>query len=200
MRIRARLYRIYRRFAASTRGVAAIEFAMIMPVLAVLFLGAFDGGRAIAIYMKVRAATYSLAAITNQYETIQLSDIQSITGATSVILSPYSSGPAVVTVSQIAISSKGAATVAWSYSQGGTALTQGAAITLPSSMTTLAKPSKSGTYNYLIFAQVSYTFTPMFGYFTEGSIPFSDNLYTAPRSSSCITYVPQENGNDAYCT
>ena len=104
MRARARIYRLYRRFAASTRGVAAIEFAMILPVLAVLFLGAFDGGRAIAIYMKVRAATYSLAAITNQYETIQLSDIQSITGATSVILSPYSSGSAVVTISQIAIS------------------------------------------------------------------------------------------------
>ncbi len=62
--------RLYRRFIASTRGVAAIEFAMILPVLLILFLGSFDAGRAIAIYMKVRSASYALAAITNQYTTI----------------------------------------------------------------------------------------------------------------------------------
>ena len=46
--------------------------------------------------------------------------------------------------------------------------------------------------SYLILAEVSYTFTPMFGYFTEGAITFSDNLYTTPRSSSCIVYVPEQ--------
>jgi Flp pilus assembly pilin Flp len=66
----SRLATIYRRFIASTRGVAAIEFAMIMPVLTVIFLGSYDGGRAIAVYMKVRSATYTLDAITNQYTTI----------------------------------------------------------------------------------------------------------------------------------
>jgi Flp pilus assembly protein TadG len=193
MRAPAGIYRLYRRFCASTRGVAGIEFAMILPVLAIMFLGSFDGGRAIAIYMKVRSATYTLSAIVNQYETIQASDMTSITGATAVVLAPYSSSPVVVTITQIAISSKGAATVAWSYSQGGTAHTQGAAITIPSNITTLATPSGSGTFNYVIFAEVSYTFTPMFGYFTSGNINFSDNLYVTPRSSSCIVYVPQQN-------
>jgi Flp pilus assembly protein TadG len=184
MRAPARLYRLYRRFCVSTRGVAAIEFAMIMPVLAVLFLGTFDGGRAIAIYMKVRSATYVLAAVTNQYETIASSDMTGITNATAKVLAPYSSSPAIVTISQIAISSKGAATVAWSYSMGGTARAQGASITVPSN---LATPS-----TYLIFAEVSYTFTPMFGYFTAGTINFSDNLYVTPRSSTCVVYVPEQ--------
>ena len=56
-----------RRFIGSNRAVAALEFAMIMPVLLLLFLGSFDAGNAIVVYAKVRAATYSLAAITNQY-------------------------------------------------------------------------------------------------------------------------------------
>jgi Flp pilus assembly protein TadG len=178
-----RLTKLYRQFAASTQGVAAIEFAMILPVLATLFLASFDGGRAITIYMKVRSSTYALAAITNQYSTIQSSDMTSITGATAAVMAPYSSAGAAVTITQITISNKGKATVSWSYSQGGTALAHGSSVTVP---TALVVDS-----TYLIFAQVSYTFTPLFGYFHAGSITFSDNLYVTPRVSNCINYPPQ---------
>ncbi len=97
---------LWRRFGRSTRGVAAIEFAMIMPVLAVMFLASFDGGRAIAVYMKVRDATYTVNAITNQYQIIHDADMQAILGATTAVLAPYSSSPVGVTVSQIAIDSQ----------------------------------------------------------------------------------------------
>jgi Flp pilus assembly protein TadG len=183
--MRRRLMKLHRRFLASTGGVAAIEFAMILPVLATLFLATFDGGRAIAVYMKVRSATYALAAVTNQYSTIQSSDMTSITGATAAVMAPYSSSGAAVTITQIAISSSGKATVSWSYSQGGTAMAQGSAPTIPIP-TALVVDS-----TYLIFAQVSYTFTPLFGYFTKGNVTFSDNLYVTPRVSNCINYPPQ---------
>jgi Flp pilus assembly protein TadG len=39
---------IYRRFAAAKQGVAAVEFALILPILVVMLLATFDGGRAIA--------------------------------------------------------------------------------------------------------------------------------------------------------
>jgi len=179
--------RICRRFVASTRGVAAIEFAMLLPTLVVMLLATFDGGRALAVYMKVRSATYSLAAITNQYTTIQSTDMTSITGATSVVLAPYSSAPVVVTISQIAINSVSNITVAWSYSLNGTALTQGAAATVPANLATC------NSYPcYLIYAQVSYTYSPMFGYFAHGAFTLSDNLYVTPRSSTCVVYVPQQ--------
>jgi Flp pilus assembly protein TadG len=179
-----KLLKIHRRFMASTRGVAAIEFAMIAPVMAVLFLATFDGGRALAIYMKMRSATYALAAIANQYDTIQSTDMTSIVAATSAIFAPYtttSSNP-VVKITQIGVSNSGAATVSWSYSQGGTAHTQGASITIPTALQT--------KNTYLVFAEVSYVFTPLFGYFTAVPITFSDNLYVTPRISNCINYPP----------
>jgi Flp pilus assembly protein TadG len=174
---------LWRRFAGSTRGVAAVEFAMIMPVLAVMFLASFDGGRAIAIYMKVRAATYTVDAITNQYQTIHDSDIQTILGATTAVLAPYSSSPAGVTVSQIKIDpNNGNATVDWSDTQGGTAHAIGSPITVP---TTLAVKG-----SYLIFGEVSYKYTPMFGYFgSNTAINLSDNLYVIPRSIASITRI-----------
>ncbi len=177
---------IFRRFGASTGGVAAIEFAMIMPVLAVMFLASFDGGRAIAAYMKVRATTSALAGIANQYSTIQSTDMTSIVGAASLVLAPYPStlsNPA-ITISQITISSTGTATISWSYSQGGTARAQGSSITLPAT-------ALDANSTYLILAEVNYTFTPLFGYFTAGTLTFSDNLYVTPRVSNCINYPPQ---------
>jgi Flp pilus assembly protein TadG len=181
----------FRRFVAATRGVAAVEFAMIMPALLLLFLGSYDAGNGIAVYMKVRTATFSLAAITNQYGTgnsaIGSTDMTAITGATAAVLAPYSSTPTVVIISQIKATSNTNATVSWSYSVNGTALTQGATFNgLPSNF---AENSCGGSYPcYAIYAQVSYTYTPMFGSFMTGPITLSDSLFTTPRVSTCVQY------------
>jgi hypothetical protein len=46
--------------------------------------------------------------------------------------------------------------------------------------------------SYLILAEVSYTYVPVFGFFgTSSGITFSDSLYVTPRSVSCIVYIPQ---------
>ena len=174
------------RFVASTRGVAAIEFAIILPILVTLFLASVDGARAIAIYTKIRAATYVLDAITNQYTTIQSSDMSAILGATSVVLAPYSSSPVVVVLSQIKVTSATKATVNWSATLNGTALTQTSSISVPANFASC--PSYPC---YLIYGQVSYTYTPLFMYFTKSAITLSDSLYVTPRVSECILYPPE---------
>jgi Flp pilus assembly protein TadG len=176
--------RLCRHFVGATRGTAAIEFAAVLPALMLIFLGTFDAGRAIAIYMKVRSATFTLAAITNQYTSVQTSDLQSITGAVSVVLAPYSSSPAAVTISQVKVSSANNATVSWSYALNGSARSQGSAVTTPGTLGTC------GTYPcYLILGEVSYQYTPMFGFFkTTANFTLSDSLFATPRSSTCVLY------------
>ena len=187
--------KVYRRFIASAGGGVAIEFAAILPVLLIMLLATFDGGRAIAAYMKVRSATYVLATVTNQYSTampIQSSNMAGIMSATSAVLSPYSSAPAVVVISELTISAakKTTGKVEWSAAQNGTALAVGATVKLPASLNTKNNNTCSGYPCYLILAKVSYTYTPLFGYFGSGGIALSDTEYATPRSSTCIPYVP----------
>lgn len=182
--------RTFRRFVDSTRAVAAIEFAMVMPVLLLLFLGSFDAGNAIVIYMKTRAASYALGAITNQYGTgnaaISTSTMSGITAATAAIFAPYSNTPSQIVISQIKATTATKATVSWSATVNGTALTQGASYSLPSNF---GKNTCGGTYPcYLILASVTYTYTPMFGAFVTGPITLSDSIYTVPRISTCVQY------------
>jgi len=189
-----------RHFVDSNRGVAAIEFAMIMSFLLLAFLGSFDAGGAIAVYAKVRAATYSLGAITNQYgdgtnpnyPPISPAQMTTITGAASAVLAPYPSAPITLVISQIKATSASTAVVSWSYSPtAGQALTQ--APSLPSGF---AANTCNGAYPcYFILASVSYSFTPMFGAFLTGPIILADSLYTTPRSSACVQY----NGTPATC-
>jgi Flp pilus assembly protein TadG len=182
--------RVCRRFIASQRGVAAIEFAMIMPVLLILFLSSFDVGNAIIVYLKVRTAAYELAAITNQYGTgstaqISTSTMTAITSATSAVMAPFPSSAAVVTISQIKATSVSAATVSWSYTVNGTALS-GSYTGLPSNM---AKNSCNNTYPcYFILSSVQYPYTPLFGQYMTGSLTLSDTLLMTPRVSKCVQY------------
>lgn len=182
--------RIFRRFAKSTRGLAAIEFAFIMPALLVMFLSTFDAANGVAVYMKVRSASYVLAAITNQfgtggtYPTIATTDMTNITGAASKVLAPYTGTPVVV-LTQVKSTSNSSAAVSWSYSLNGTALT-GAYTSLPANF---AQNSCGGTYPcYTIVATVSYTYTPMFGSFMTGPITLSDTVLVTPRVTACVMY------------
>lgn len=192
------------RFIASRRGVAAVEFALIMPVLLVLFLSSYDVGNAIIVYMKVRAATYELAAITNQYGTtasnvgqISTTIMGTITSAGSTVLSPYSSTPLTIVLTQIKATSNTQAKVSWSYAVNGTAYATGTTFNLPTNMAndTCGSGNYSGTSPpsgkggcYLILSQVSYSYTPMFGAFMTGTLALSDSLYVAPRSTQCVQY------------
>ena len=198
------MVRLYRRFLASTRGVVAIEFAAILPVLLIMLLATFDGGCAITVYMKVRSATYVLGSVTDQYSTavpISSSNMTGIFAATTAVLAPYSSAPGIAVVSELKIAAAKAttATVRWSATLNGTALAAGSSVNLPTGIA--SSTTTCGTYPcYLILAQLSYTYTPLFGYFGSSSgITLSDTMYTTPRSSQCVPYALQASPASPSC-
>jgi hypothetical protein len=88
--------------------------------------------------------------------------------------------------------------VRWSATQNGTALAAGSSVNLPTGIA--SSTSTCGTYPcYLILAQVSYAFTPLFGYFAKGGITLSDTAYATPRSSQCVPYALQASPASPSC-
>jgi Flp pilus assembly protein TadG len=185
------MVRLYRRFIGSTRGVAAIEFAILAPLLMLMLVEMFDVGNAIAVYMKVRAATFALASITNQYSTgnsaIATTDMTTITGSTAAILAPYSSTPVSVKITQIRMGSAASAKVSWSYAVNATAYTRNSSWkTLPAQLTA-TNPCNSYPC-YLVYAEVGYAYHPVLFSSIINTLNLSDNVYVTPRSSPCIQY------------
>jgi Flp pilus assembly protein TadG len=168
-----------RDFAGGQDGMAAVEFAVILPFMLVAYLGGIEIGDGVAIDRKVAITTRSVADLASRYTQIKDTDMATILGASSTLVAPYSATPLAVTVSQIMVDAKGVATVTWSdANSNATAHAKGSAVTLPG---TLATPNTS-----YIWGEVQYIYTPTLGYVMTGSWTLKNQIFMSPRESACV--------------
>ena len=174
------ILRPIRRFARDPRGVAAIEFAMLLPLMVTLYLGTVEVTQGVSIDRKVTLTTRTVADLVTQSASVNNAAMINILDSAAKILSPYPTGDLKVTVSAVTIAADKKATIAWSDTRNGTAHTPGQQVTLPSDA--LAVPNTT-----LIWSEVSYLYRPTIGYVITGSVNLSDQIYMRPRLSDSIT-------------
>ena len=171
--IASRIPGCMRRFARDKRGVSAVEFALIAPLMIGLYLGCAEISDGVGADRKVSLAAATLANLASQVTTISSSDMTNILNASSAIAAPYAANKMKSVLSCLKIDSTGKATVAWSATLNGSVRAAGQVVTIPSA---LAVPSSQ-----LLFAEVSYAYTPTVGYTITGTLNLSDQMYMAPR-------------------
>ena len=174
----ARRARAIARLGRDRRGVSAVEFAILAPVMLTLFLGSVEATQGIAADRKVELTAHSLADLATQYTDINDLDMANILAAGSAILAPYPAAGLQEVVSEISVNSQGVGTVVWSDTLGGAALAVGSTVNVP---TALAVPN-----SYLVLAQVKYSYNPTYGYVMTGAITLSDQSFMQPRESASI--------------
>lgn len=182
-----------RDFVADSRALAATEFAVIVPLMLVMFFGTVEFSSAVAIDRKVTLIARTLSDLTSQSTTLTDSDMQNAFTASISIIMPYDATLVKGSISQIYIDANSIATVQWS--KAGTIASGATQATLATSArkagdkvtselpSTLLIPS-----TYLILSEASYTYTPSVGYVLKSSIPLSDLSYTRPRQVTCVPY------------
>ena len=178
-RVALRGYARLRRFARDKRGISAVEFAMLLPLMITLYLGGVEISQAVAIDRKVTLISRTLADLVAQVTTVAASDMTNILAASAAIIAPYNSNNLKITVSSVTIDSNSVAKIAWSKTLNGTARTVGSVVTLPSA---LAVANTS-----LIWGEANYGYTPTMGYVITGTLTLSDQIYMRPRLSDTVT-------------
>ena len=114
-----------RRFARDRTGVSAVEFALMLPVMLTLYIGAVEVGNGYAISFKSTLAARTVTDLASQYISIYNSDMTNILGAASTVLTPYPNANVVVTLSEVTTNAQGVGKVVWSNSLNGTARVAG---------------------------------------------------------------------------
>src|SRR5476649_2000087 len=156
------------------RGVSAVEFALLAPMMIGLYLGCVEISQGVAADRKVSLVSAALANLTAQVTTISASDMTNILDASGAIIVPYSASLLKMTVTCLKIDANKNVTVKWSVTRNGTA--DSGSMTIPSALAV--------ANSWLILAKTSYAYTPVVGYTITGTITLSDQMYMSPRISA----------------
>lgn len=161
-------------FKRDTRGVSAVEFALLAPMMIGLYLGGVEISEGISVDRKVTLAAGAVANLAAQGATLSVADMSNVLDATTTIMAPYSVAPMKITVSCINIDANKVATVKWSVTRNGTI--KSGSVTLPAALQV--------ANTQLLLGEVSYAYTPTVGHVIKSSINLSDTMYMAPRISA----------------
>jgi Flp pilus assembly protein TadG len=169
----------FRNFARDRRGVSAVEFAFVAPLLITLYLGCVEISDGVSADRKVSLTAAALANLSAQVTTISSGDMTNILDASSAIVAPYSAGNLTIVVSCLSIDASKNATVKWSATRNGTARAVGSTYTFDASALPLDIADSQ-----LILAEVTYAYTPIVGYTITGTLNLSDHMFMSPRISA----------------
>jgi Flp pilus assembly protein TadG len=159
-------------------GVSAVEFAMLLPLMVVLYLGAVEISQGVAIHRKVTLTARTVADLASQVTTINNAGMSNMLTAASAVVAPFPSNQLKVTVSAVTIDANGVATVAWSDSLNGTARAVKSTVPLPAALNV---PNSQ-----LIWSEVYYNYVPTIGYVVTGALNLFDQIYMRPRLSDTV--------------
>lgn len=182
-----------RAFSRSQDGVAAVEFALLLPVMITLFFGVVESTLALLARADISIMASTAADLISQTSTTSTSDISNVYSAANTILYPYykggSSGKPTIRLTSVAYdSSSGSPTmggkVAWTCTQSGSGTLSPASRSVGQSVT-FTQPLMT-TNGSVIMAEVAYGYSSPSTKVITGTINMTNNFYTKPRRVSQI--------------
>jgi Flp pilus assembly protein TadG len=177
-----------RDFVRQDGGIAAVEFALILPILVVLWFGGVELTQALSVDRRLNNLASSIGDLVARSKIVTTADVDSIFDIAPGAMYPFCKTEAAcntaglgMRITAVNINAAGTtATVGWSRGQGKTAYTIGQNVTslVPA---TLRVPNTS-----LIVSEVSFTYTPAVGYVITGNVPLEDTMFFVPRLSTKV--------------
>ena len=201
---RARLSRL----ANDARGVSALEFALLAPVMILLYCGMAELSSGIMAARKSSHATSTVGDLVGQTTQVSASDMYNLFVAANDTLTPFpyidssSNYIRLSRASSLSVRSDGSIRVDWSCTPTNTAqasnmppLASNTVMSgVPTNLLNVATPGDS-----VIEADGSYQFTPPSKWIFPTGLKFQNTFYFKPRRSTSVTYSTITSGSTATC-
>ena len=171
-----------RRFARANKGVAALEFAIIAPLLMVpLLLGSVDLIDVMGANKRAQNAAASLADVVARDTEVSNAEMSGIWAGLNILLYPNDLGTMEMRITSVSIESASTARVIWSEGHGGMSGRQaGTTVSLDSRMMNV------GTS--IIMVESVYKYDAPLGFLFQNQINMTHNAY---RRSRLVDPIPR---------
>lgn len=173
-----------RRLARDRRGVAAVEFALVAPVMIVMYFGLAEFTQAMMAERRtIRAASAigDMIAQNSEVSATGTGGISDVFAISTTLMRPFPTGTALkLCVASIVADANNKKTVEWSRNQNDTTCpAQGSTVTGVSADLITANQS-------LILSRVAYSYTGVINQALQTSPTFTKSLYLRPRRSAKV--------------
>jgi Flp pilus assembly protein TadG len=161
-----------KRFVTDRRGVGAVEFALIAPLLLSLYITSFEITIGLSVAKRVTRSASSIADLVTRETTVDKTILATMKDVTNSLFAPYSPNNLKIKITGIQLDGSGNPTVAWSWDQsGGKPYAVGAVVSVPSEM--------RAANSFLIHSEVSVDHQLLM--FLSGAVPNSVSNMTIGR-------------------
>ncbi|MGB7335220.1 MAG: TadE/TadG family type IV pilus assembly protein [Salaquimonas sp.] len=175
------------RFKEETKGVAAIEFAFIAPLMLVMYIGTLEISNAVSANRKLSRVSSTVGDLLTQAECFSDTTLNDIVEISGDIMYPYTNAVK-IEINGVLITS-GTAKVQWSRAwNGGVTKAVGAPYTVPNKIKI--------DDNFLLAAKIQMAYKPTIGWLTTGdkftvktdtsAINMSEEMFLRPRIGNDI--------------
>ena len=164
---------LFLRLGRDERGVSAVEFALLAPVLIAFYFGMAEFCQGFMAQKRMGHVSAMVADLVAQEETVSTANIDDIFDIGGLIMKPFATSGLQQRVSSVTRTA-GAAKVDWSRGDGMAARAVNSTITLP---TDLIANGES-----VIVSEATYDYDSPVDYFMPGITRFSHIYYLRPRT------------------
>ncbi len=165
---------LLRRLLRDERGISAVEFAMLAPVLIAFYLGLSEFCQGYMAQKRMGHASAMVADLVAQEETVTAAAVDDIFDIGGLIMKPFPVAPLQQRVSSI-MQTNGVARVVWSRGDGMTPRTVGSTVSLPADLITDGES--------VIMSEATYDYDSPADYLMPAVTQFSHSYYLRPRTS-----------------
>jgi Flp pilus assembly protein TadG len=183
------MIRLLKRFLADRRGISAVEFALIAPVLIVFYFGTVELDSALAVNRKVTAAASAVADLVAQDNSLDNTEIAAIFTATEAIMAPYDPDDTIqVRVSSVRLNNQSQPVVVWSDAHNMTPRAVDSPVAVP--------PNVLVAGTTVVVAEVVFPYEAPLSDIMGGAIQMDETFYLRPRRGASVCRV---NGASTVC-
>lgn len=172
------MFGVSRKVAKSEDGISAVEFALIAPLMAVIYFGSIELSLMMTLDRKVTGATAALRDLTSRAAAVDNDGLSDIFEATRMIMQPNDMTGARMRITSL-YEDEGDVKVAWSDGCNMTPYTVDEELTIPDNLI-----PEDGT---LVMSEIEYDYDSGIGYFFTTSKTLGDTFYLRPRRVDSIS-------------
>jgi Flp pilus assembly protein TadG len=177
------MMRFLNRWRRDRRGVSAVEFAFIAPVLIVAYFGVAELCGAMLAQRKAGHVASEVGDLVTQYQTLHNSDISDFWAVGAAVMSPLNTSTLKMRITSITADSTDTVfKVGWSSDNG-------AGLTAYAPNTVMTDPKLTGLIpanGSVIMSETQYTYTSPVSVIVKNALTFNSKFYLSPRQTTVI--------------